>query len=72
MEVRYDPTVDMAYLELVPVERGDANSSFHFVGESQYDPLITIDTSRTTGKIIGIEVHTASKWLPAELLQQAT
>lgn len=71
MEVRYDPSVDMAYLALVPVEPGDAVSSIHFVGETQYDPLITIDTSRKTGKIIGIEVHTASKWLPEELLQQS-
>lgn len=69
MEVRvtYDGSADAAYIYLVPIEAGGVATTV--AGEDEAGS-VNLDFDRE-GRLIGIEVLRASRWLPREVVEQA-
>jgi uncharacterized protein YuzE len=70
MRVTYDPEVDAAYIYLREIEAGGAVYTYLAEPEIQTD-MINLDFDRE-GRLIGIEVLSASLHLPPELIARAT
>ena len=70
MRVTYDPEIDAAYIYLREIETGGAAYTYPARPEIETD-MINLDFDRE-GRLIGIEVLSASRHLPAELITQAT
>jgi len=69
MRVEYDPTVDAAYLYLV--EQEDVSvASTHLCNPVEVGFELALDFD-ANGRLVGIEVHAASKHLPKEILDSA-
>jgi uncharacterized protein YuzE len=71
VNIRYDRTVDVAYISLL--NEGDA-TAFGFTyacDPSQIDGQINLDFD-VAGRLKGIEVLQATKMLPAQLLANAS
>jgi uncharacterized protein YuzE len=69
MRVTYDPAVDAAYIYLREIEAGGAVYTYLAKPEIETD-MINLDFDRE-GRLIGIEVLSASHHLPRELIAQA-
>ena len=69
MKVTYDPTVDAAYIYLVPIARGGAKSTY-CCPPNEVGCMLNLDFD-AEGRLIGIEVIGASARLPPQLLQDA-
>ena len=70
MRVTYDPEVDAAYIYLREIEPG--GSAYTYIAEPEIrTDMINLDFDRD-GRLIGIEVLSASRHLPVELIDQAT
>jgi uncharacterized protein YuzE len=70
MRVTYDPEVDAAYIYFREIEIGGAVYTYPAKTEIETD-MINLDFDRE-GRLIGIEVLSASRHLPPELIAQAT
>lgn len=68
-KVTYDPSVDAAYLYLVPIGPGEAKMTYGCDPE-EVDGQIHLDFDKE-GRLIGIEVLDASHKLPKSLLKAA-
>jgi uncharacterized protein YuzE len=69
MEFSYDPEADCAYIQLVPIARGGVHERVAVADE--FPDLrgdVNLDLSRE-GRLLGIEIVRARKFLPAELLR---
>jgi uncharacterized protein YuzE len=69
MRVTYDPEVDAAYIYLREIEVGGSVYTYLAEPEIKTD-MINLDFDRE-GRLIGIEVLSASRHLPPELIAQA-
>ena len=69
MRVRYDPDADAAYVYLREIGLGEAEYTHVVEFEGQKD-MINLDFDRD-GRLIGVEVLSASRQLPRELLERA-
>ena len=73
MRVTYDPSVDAAYVYLTDRELQPGRQTVPCgtpAGEPGVDAMINLDFK--DGKIVGLEVIGASRWLHADLLATAT
>jgi uncharacterized protein YuzE len=69
MEFSYDPAADCAYIQLVPIARGGVHESVPVAVEfPELRGDVNLDLSRE-GRLLGIEIVGARKFLPAELLR---
>jgi uncharacterized protein YuzE len=66
MRVRYDRSVDMAYIALTEIKPAEAAIQEVFHGNSVEAKLV-LDFDRR-GRLLGIEVFEASRVLPEEVL----
>jgi uncharacterized protein YuzE len=69
MRVTYSPDVDAAYIYLREVEAGGVVYTYSATPEIETD-MINLDFDRE-GRLVGIEVLSASRHLPPELIGQA-
>ena len=67
MNINYDFHVDAAYIELVPVQAGDAARTYA-CDPAEVGGQIQLDFD-DSGRLIGIEVLDASQLLPKTLLK---
>jgi uncharacterized protein YuzE len=67
MRVTYDGSVDAAYIYLVPIQAGDVDATV--TGEDEAGS-VNLDFDRD-GRLLGIEVLAASRWLPREVIERA-
>ena len=67
VRVTYDGMADAAYIYLVPVEAGAVATTVDGAGEAA---SVNLDFDRE-GRLLGIEVLAASRWLPGEVIEQA-
>jgi len=69
MRVEYDAAADAAYIYLREIRKGDA--SYTLIAEPEIDTdMINLDFDKDA-RLIGIEVLSASRHLPPELLANA-
>jgi uncharacterized protein YuzE len=69
MRVSYDEEVDAAYIYLREIEAGGAAYTYAARPEIETD-MINLDFDRD-GRLIGIEILSASRHLPPQLLAEA-
>jgi uncharacterized protein YuzE len=70
MKFSYDPQADCAYIQLVPVARGEVHESVPVADEfPELKGDVNLDLSRD-GRLLGIEIVGARKFLPEELLRR--
>jgi uncharacterized protein YuzE len=69
MEVRvtYDGSADAAYIHLAPIKADGVATTVSGEGEAG---SVNLDFDRD-GRLLGIEVLAASRWLPREVIEQA-
>ena len=67
MRVTYDESVDAAYLYLVPIEPGDVKNTYGCPPD-EIGGMINLDFD-SDGRLIGIEVLSASRLLPDVVLK---
>lgn len=70
MRITYDPSVDAAYMYLVDRIRPHGVARTYACDPGQVDAEINLDFD-SDGRLVGIEVLSASKKLPNGLLQTA-
>lgn len=63
----YDGSADAAYIHLVPIKPGGVATTV--MGEEEAGS-VNLDFDRD-GRLLGIEVLGASRWLPGEVIKQA-
>jgi uncharacterized protein YuzE len=69
MEVTYDPEVDAAYIYLVPISRGSVHETVCVADEaSELAGDVNLDLDKE-GRLLGIEILGARRFLPPELLR---
>ena len=69
MRIEYSRSIDAAYIYLVETEPGSADYTYPCnVLETGFELNLDFDAQR---RLIGIEVHAASKHLPKALLEKA-
>src|SRR3954471_4024469 len=67
VSVTYDASADAAYIYLVPIEAGAVATTVP--GEDEAGS-VNLDFHRD-GRLLGIEVLAASRWLPREMIEEA-
>ena len=67
LRVTYDSSTDAAYIYLVRIEAGGVATTVP--GEDEAGS-VNLDFDRD-GRLLGIEVVAASRWLPHEVIEQA-
>jgi len=67
VRVTYDGSADAAYIYLVPIEAGLVATTVPGEDEAA---SVNLDFDRE-GRLLGIEVMAASRWLPREVIEQA-
>ena len=67
VRVTYDGSADAANIYLVPIEAGGVATTV--AGEDEAGS-VNLNFDRD-GRLLGIEVLAASRWLPAEVIEQA-
>ena len=72
MRLTYDATLDVAYLVLRPVRRGERLGPTLLVEpDPDFPGAVALDFSEVDGRAVGIEFQMASACLPAELIASA-
>jgi uncharacterized protein YuzE len=71
MRIRYDATVDAAYIYVVDEIRSGEAVFTHVCDPPEVHGMINLDFD-SDGRLLGIEVLNASKTLPKELLAGAS
>ena len=70
MKVKYNATIDAAYIELVPVAPGGVHRTYPCSPQG-VDGQIHLDFD-VEGQLVGLEVLDASRLLPDSVLAEAT
>jgi uncharacterized protein YuzE len=70
MRVRYDPSANAAYIKLIDkIDLGQVKKSYH-CDLKKVGGIISLDFD-SEGRLLGIEVLDAMRYLPEETLNQA-
>lgn len=69
MRIDYDRVIDAAYISLKPAEEGIQVATTVPVDPTEIDGEINLDFDRD-GRLVGIEIQSASRFLAPELLTQ--